>query len=58
MPIAATQAVNFLTPDMKSYNFIFALLPIIAPPARVPSMGERWIAHSLKDGHLEKLFPI
>ncbi|MEG5064820.1 hypothetical protein QUB33_14480 [Microcoleus sp. B3-A4] len=21
-------------------------------------MGERWIAHSLKDGHLEKLLPI
>jgi hypothetical protein len=58
MPIAATQAVNFLIPDLKTYSFIFALLPITVPPARAPSMGERWIAHSLEDGHLEKLFPI
>jgi hypothetical protein len=39
MPIAATEAVNFLTPDMKTYNFILALLPIIARASTSPQHG-------------------
>jgi hypothetical protein len=57
MAAAATQAVNFLTPNIKTYNFILVLLSIITWPTQVPQHGW-WIAHSLKERHLEKLFSI